>query len=234
MNSTLSNSVNAKMKTASHQKPLQVTPQKPEEKALTRGQHLADTLAAKVGSWPFLIGQTVVLAGWVGANLTPGLPHWDQQPFILLNLVFSFASAYTAPIVLMSQNRQSDAEREQNLYNHQVNLKAAHDVVLLHEKLDRLSQDIPDLMEKLNQQQQSVSPIKVMVMPAPVKTITEGNEAAKPSASEQKQKPEVPILLPQVFKSKFASSKYAEAMPILLPTQKQLTHSVSASSYFKL
>jgi hypothetical protein len=134
----------------------------------------------------------------------------------------------------MSQNRQSDAEREQNLYNHRVNLKAAHDVVLLHEKLDRLSHDIPDLMEKLNQQQQSVSPIKVMVMPAPVKTITEGNEAAKPSPSEQKQKPEVPILLPQVFKSKFASSKYAEAMPILLPTQKQLTHSVSASSYFKL
>ncbi len=66
MKSTLSNSVNAKMKTASHQKPLQVTPQKPEEKALTRGQHLADTLAAKVGSWPFLIGQTVPC--WVGGR----------------------------------------------------------------------------------------------------------------------------------------------------------------------
>ncbi|MEG4443334.1 DUF1003 domain-containing protein [Microcoleus sp. AT9_B5] len=136
MKSTQSNSVNAEMKTASHQMALQLTPPKPEEKALTRGQQLADTLAAKVGSWPFLIGQTVILAGWVGANLTPGIPHWDRQPFILLNLVFSFASAYTAPIVLMSQNRQSDAEREQNLYNHQVNLKAAHDVVLLHEKLD--------------------------------------------------------------------------------------------------
>ena len=105
MKSTLSNSVNAKMKTASDQRPLQVTPQKPEEKTLTRGQQLADTLAAKVGSWPFLIGQTVILAGWVGANLTPGIPHWDRQPFILLNLVFSFASTYTAPIVLMSQNR---------------------------------------------------------------------------------------------------------------------------------
>ncbi|MEG4813760.1 DUF1003 domain-containing protein [Microcoleus sp. K5-D4] len=234
MKSTLSNSVNAKMKTPSHQRPLQLTPQKPEEKTLTRGQQLADTLAAKVGSWPFLIGQTVILAGWVGANLTPGIPHWDQQPFILLNLVFSFASAYTAPIVLMSQNRQSDAEREQNLYNHQVNLKAAHDVVLLHEKLDRLSHHIPDLMEKLNQQQQSVSPIKEMVMPAPVKAITEGNEAAKPSVSDQKQKAEVPILLPQVFKSNFYSSKYAEVMPISLPTQKPSTHSVSALSYFKL
>ncbi|MEG4571375.1 DUF1003 domain-containing protein [Microcoleus sp. N3A4] len=85
MKSTQSNSVNADVKTASHQIPLQLTPQKPEEKALTRGQHLADTLAAKVGSWPFSIGQKVILAGWVGANLTPGIPHWAQQPFILLN-----------------------------------------------------------------------------------------------------------------------------------------------------
>lgn len=231
MKSTQSNGANADVKTASRQIQLQLIPQKPEEKALTRGQYLADTLAAKVGSWPFLIGQTVILAGWVGANLTPGLPHWDQQPFILLNLVFSFASAYTAPIVLMSQNRQSDAEREQNLYNHQVNLKAAHDVVLLHEKLDRLSSHIPDLMEKLNQQQQSLSPIEIRVMPAPVNAIT---EAAKPPASVPRLKPYVCSLLPQVSKSNFDSSKYAELMPGLVQTQKQSTHSVSGSTYFKL
>ncbi|MEG4502027.1 DUF1003 domain-containing protein [Microcoleus sp. F6_B4] len=213
MKSTQSKGANADVKTASSQIQLQLTPQKPEEKALTRGQYLADTLAAKVGSQPFLIGQTVILAGWVGANLTPGIPHWDQQPFILLNLVFSFASAYTAPIVLMSQNRQSDAEREQNLYNHQVNLKAAHDVVLLHEKLDRLSSHIPDLMEKLNQQQQSLSPIEIRVMPAPVNAITEDGEAAKPPASVPRLKPYVCSLLPQVSKSNFDSSKYAELMP---------------------
>src|SRR4028118_2076567 len=168
MKSTLSNSVNAKMKTASHQRPLQVTPQKPEEKALTRGQHLADTLAAKVGSWPFLIGQTVVLAGWVGANLTPGLPHWDQQPFILLNLVFSFASAYTAPVVLMSQNRQSEEDRESANHNYQVTLQAAHHLELLHEKLDaQYAKKLDELTVLIKQQQQAASEVKVVFVPTP-------------------------------------------------------------------
>jgi uncharacterized membrane protein len=105
---------------------------------LTFGQKLADAMAAKVGSWGFLIGQTIVLTGWVGFNTIPGLPHWDQSPFILLNLVFSFASAYTAPVVLMSQNRQSDEDREQAAQNHAVNLYTAESIELLHRKLDEL------------------------------------------------------------------------------------------------
>src|SRR6476469_402652 len=102
-----------------------------ESKTQTRGQQLADLLAAKVGSWSFLTVQTTILMGWVGFNVMPGVPHWDEQPFILLNLVFSFASAYTAPIVLMSQNRQSDIEREKNEYDHEVNRQAAQNIELL-------------------------------------------------------------------------------------------------------
>ena len=103
-----------------------------QEHQTTLGQRVADAMAAKVGSWGFLIGQTTVLTGWVTLNLMPGVPHWDESPFILLNLMFSFASAYTAPIVLMSQNRQSDMEREKAEYDHQVNLKAGYDIELLH------------------------------------------------------------------------------------------------------
>lgn len=105
---------------------------------LTRGQRIADKLAMKVGSWGFLIGQSVVLAGWVGINAMPGVPHWDQSPFMMLNLVFSFASAYTAPVVLMSQNRQSDTDRRNAEIDHQVNLKAGQNIELLHQKLDDL------------------------------------------------------------------------------------------------
>jgi uncharacterized membrane protein len=112
--------------------------QSPKNSNLTFGQKLADAMAAKVGSWGFLIGQTLVLTGWVGANTIPGMPHWDQSPFILLNLVFSFASAYTAPVVLMSQNRQSDEDREQSAHNHLVNLRTAESIELLHRKLDQL------------------------------------------------------------------------------------------------
>lgn len=140
--------------------------QPPESKPLTQGQRLADALASKVGSWGFLIGQSTVLAGWVGCNLMPGLPHWDESPFILLNLVFSFASAYTAPVVLMSQNRQSEEDREAANHNYQVTLQAAQKLELLHEKLDA------DYVEKLNelttlikQQQPAASETKVVFVP---------------------------------------------------------------------
>jgi uncharacterized membrane protein len=110
--------------------------QPPEKKPLTFGQKVADKMATKVGSWAFLIGQSTVLAGWVGCNLIPGAPHWDESPFMMLNLVFSFASAYTAPVVLMSQNRQSEEDRETANHNYQITLQAAQNLELLHEKLD--------------------------------------------------------------------------------------------------
>lgn len=120
----------------------------------TFGQKLADKLAAKVGSWPFLIGQSTVLAGWVGCNLMPGVPHWDESPFILLNLVFSFASAYTAPIVLMSQNRQSEEDREHALQNYQVNVQTAENLQLLQTKMDEVySQKLAELTQLIQQQQ---------------------------------------------------------------------------------
>ncbi len=137
-----------------------------QKRKLTLGQRVADKMAAKVGSWAFLIGQSTILAGWVGLNLAPGVPHWDEQPFILLNLVFSFASAYTAPIVLMSQNRQSDAEREKSEYDHQVNLKAGYDIELLHEKMDALqAQQIQELTIIVKEQQRSLNEMKSSVLP---------------------------------------------------------------------
>ncbi|HEY9694446.1 MAG TPA: DUF1003 domain-containing protein [Oculatellaceae cyanobacterium] len=170
---------------------LKKLPPKPSEKTATLGQRVADAMAARVGSWAFLIGQTTVLAGWVGCNLTPGMPHWDEQPFILLNLVFSFASAYTAPIVLMSQNRQSDVEREDAAYNHQVNLKTAHDLELLHKKIDELHELRSIKLEGLTQmlQQQQGNEIKITVSPAPVA----GSNGKSPNLNEPS------VLLPAVF-----------------------------------
>lgn len=132
----------------------------------TFGQRLADKMASKVGSWPFLIGQTAVLAGWIGANSIPGLPHWDQSPFILLNLMFSFASAYTAPIVLMSQNRQSDEDRDNAAENHRVNLQTAAQIELLQQKIDTLSAGkIDHLIELLEQQQITAHPLVSPITP---------------------------------------------------------------------
>jgi uncharacterized membrane protein len=144
---------------------------------LTRGQKLADKLANQVGSWKFLICQSTILAGWVGMNLAPGVPHWDESPFIMLNLVFSFASAYTAPIVLMSQNRQSDTDRRNADIDHQVNLRASQNIELLHQKLDELhSQRLNELTQIIKEQQQVINELKVALVPA-----SKGNKEVKVS-----------------------------------------------------
>ena len=137
-----------------------------EKKPLTLGQKVADKMAEKVGSWGFLIGQTTVLVGWISCNSIPGLPHWDQSPFILLNLMFSFASAYTAPVVLMSQNRQSEEDRENANHNYQITLQAAQNLELLHQKLDaEYSQKLDELTMLIKQQQQAQSEVKVVFVP---------------------------------------------------------------------
>lgn len=140
--------------------------QSPATKPSTFAQRLADKMASKVGSWAFLIGQSTVLAGWIGCNLMPGVPHWDEQPFILLNLVFSFASAYTAPVVLMSQNRQSEEDREHASHNYQITLQAAQNIELLHEKLDSQYTQKLDELSALIQQQQATNEVKIIFVPA--------------------------------------------------------------------
>ncbi len=163
----LPNNIDAKkLKTTTTLGKQQSKPQKSQTEKETLGQHLADKLASKVGSWSFLIAQTSFLTGWVTLNSIPGLPHWDQSPFILLNLMFSFASAYTAPIVLMSQNRQSDVDRENAAYDHEVNRKAERSIGLLHEKMDSLhSQQLQELTQIVKQQQQALDEIRVSVVP---------------------------------------------------------------------
>src|SRR5579864_8925668 len=68
---------------------------------------IADRFASVVGSWRFIIIQSIILAVWLAMNVVGYVYHWDPYPFILLNLVLSFQAAYAAPIIMMSQNRQA-------------------------------------------------------------------------------------------------------------------------------
>lgn len=77
----------------------------------TVGQRSADAIAAGMGSWRFIILQTLFVAGWIALNLVALVHHWDSYPFILLNLLFSTQAAYAAPIIMMSQNRQAQKDR---------------------------------------------------------------------------------------------------------------------------
>ncbi len=90
----------------------------------TRVDQVADWLAVLVGSWVFLLGQSLFLSFWIILNLTAWFSRWDPYPFILLNLALSFQSAYAAPIIMMSQNRQNRLSERRNHLDLQINMLA--------------------------------------------------------------------------------------------------------------
>jgi len=114
------------------------------------GQRIADRVAATVGSWHFIIVQSAILALWIAVNVAAFIGHWDPYPFILLNLILSFQAAYTAPIIMMSQNRQYEIDRRHAEHDYHVNVKAELEIELLHHKIDMLrEQEMAQLMTVL-------------------------------------------------------------------------------------
>ena len=106
--------------------------------SLSFGQKLADSVANGMGSWRFIIIQTFFVIVWMGLNLIGYAYHWDAYPFILLNLVFSTQAAYAAPIIMMSQNRQSERDRIQAQSDYQTNIDAKLEIEALAIKLDKI------------------------------------------------------------------------------------------------
>jgi uncharacterized membrane protein len=107
---------------------------------LTFGQRVADRVASFGGSWTFIILFGATLLGWIILNSVI-LAHrgpFDPYPYILLNLVLSMIAALQAPIIMMSQNRQSAKDRLDAAHDYEVNLKAELEIMSLHEKLDGL------------------------------------------------------------------------------------------------
>ena len=109
----------------------------------TRGQRAADAVASFGGSWTFVGLFAATMLAWVAVNaalLSGRGATFDPYPYILLNLFLSMLAAIQAPIILMSQNRQSEKDRVAAEHDYEVNLKAELEIMLLHEKLDLLSQ----------------------------------------------------------------------------------------------
>ena len=96
----------------------------------TFGQHAADVLARKAGSWTFILSFIGVLGLWILVNVVVLVRHWDPYPFILLNLVLSCLAAIQAPVIMMSQQRQATRDRLQADSDFQVNVKA--EILLEH------------------------------------------------------------------------------------------------------
>ncbi|NJC04534.1 putative membrane protein [Sphingomonas kaistensis] len=105
------------------------------------GERLADRVARVGGSWGFIISFTLVLLGWMLLN-TDVLNHWglvfDPYPFIFLNLMLSTLAAIQAPIIMMSQNRQSHKDRQDASVDFETNIRAELSIAQLHQKVDLL------------------------------------------------------------------------------------------------
>lgn len=108
------------------------------ESEQTVGDRVADIVASGMGSWRFIIIQTIFVLIWMVLNIVGFAAHWDTYPFILLNLLFSTQAAYAAPIIMMAQNRQSDRDRLQAESDYETNREAERRIELLQQQLSDL------------------------------------------------------------------------------------------------
>ena len=118
----------------------------------TFGQRVADGVAATMGSWTFIIAQSILLTFWIVVNVIAWISHWDPYPFILLNLALSFQAAYAAPFIMISQNRQAERDRHQAEEDYRTNFEAERRIEDLQRQLTAIEVDkldrILDLLEK--------------------------------------------------------------------------------------
>jgi uncharacterized membrane protein len=130
---------------------------------LTFPQRLADNVAAFGGSWSFIILFGVVLAAWVLLNVwvLSSSEVFDPYPFVFLNLILSMLAAIQAPVIMMSQNRQTSKDRLVAANDYEVNLKAELEIMHLHEKVDDLRIRQFDLL--MQQQSEQINHLKTLL-----------------------------------------------------------------------
>ena len=120
-----------------------------EERA-TFGERTADMVAKAVGSWRFIIAQTILLVFWVILNVTAWIQHWDPYPFILMNLFLSMEAAFTAPVIMMSQNRQTARDRIEARNDFLINQKAEEEIRAILDHLDAQNAALTEIHQQLS------------------------------------------------------------------------------------
>ncbi len=122
------------------------------KETLTPGQRIADSVATGMGSWKFIIWQTIFVIIWMALNVVGFMRHWDVYPFILLNLIFSTQAAYAAPIIMMAQNRQSQRDRVQAQEDFDTNVEAKKEIEALQIQLNKIETEKLDEIMKMLQE----------------------------------------------------------------------------------
>jgi len=107
---------------------------------------MSEAVARFLGTGRFLVGQTVVVVGWIILNTVGFIRHWDPYPFILLNLAFSLQAAYAAPLILLAQNRQDDRDRATVARDREVAARIQSDTEFLARELTAIRLTLADVV----------------------------------------------------------------------------------------
>lgn len=148
--------IHFKFPTFKHDHPAVIDVNRVADDQLTMGQKIADKVAATVGSWRFIIIQSIILALWLALNITGIIFRWDPYPFILLNLMLSFQAAYAAPFVMMSQNRQAEKDRLTAQNDYLTDCKGEEEIRFIMEHLDHQDTLILQIVKRLEEQHQEI------------------------------------------------------------------------------
>jgi uncharacterized membrane protein/uncharacterized membrane protein YeaQ/YmgE (transglycosylase-associated protein family) len=143
-------------------KPVAQDPIAQFERQETFGEHVADRVAAFGGSWTFIGVFLLAMVSWMYVNVRSSQPV-DPYPFILLNLMLSCMAALQAPVIMMSQNRQSTRDRLDAQNDYQVNLKAEMEILSLHAKLDQAREQ--ELRTVIALQHQQIAMLESLARP---------------------------------------------------------------------
>ncbi len=128
------------------------------DESMSFGERLSDRIAEIGGSWTFILAFLFILAAWMFFNsFMLHREAFDPYPYILLNLVLSCLAALQAPVIMMSQNRQADADRAQAKNDYEINVRAELEILQVHEKINILREtDFGELMETLRRQEAAI------------------------------------------------------------------------------
>ncbi|MGB8645880.1 MAG: DUF1003 domain-containing protein [Anaerolineae bacterium] len=127
-----------------------------EKERLTLGMQTADVFARVIGSWRFIIIQSVILVFWMILNVAAWIEHWDPYPFILLNLVLSFQAAFAGPIIMMSQNRQNEKDRLAAQLDYEINVKAEEEIKVMLQRIEESEGYILEVLMRLKKEDEKL------------------------------------------------------------------------------
>lgn len=135
-----------------------------EDASPTFSSRVSDKVASFGGSWKFIISFLVFMLIWVAVNIYLLSKPFDPYPFILLNLLLSTVAALQAPVIMMSQNRKEEKDRQRAINDYLINLKAEVEIRNMHEKIDLLiAEQMKTLFDIQQEQMKTMEEIKVML-----------------------------------------------------------------------